>query len=223
MRETIADLGYAARALRQNPGFATVAILLIALGIGANALVFSLVDRVLLRPLPFRDPARLAAIWETTHNWDPKVFACYRDVEVFDHQSRWFDGIAGWQRVEYTLTGRGAPRRTLGEAVTARFFETLGVTAASGRIFGPADLNRGPVVVLSDAGWKSLFGGAPDTIGQALMLDGRPYTVLGIMPRGFEFYPRQALFWALLTPGDVVRQGSAKFHAMAAVGRLRAG
>jgi putative ABC transport system permease protein len=223
MGESTADLGYAVRALRNNPGFAAVAILLLALGIGANTLVFTLVDRILLRPLPFRDPARLAAIWETTHNWDPKVFACYRDVEVFDRQSRRFDGIAGWQWVEYTLTGRGDPHRTLGEAVTARFFETLGVAAARGRTFGPADLNRGPAVVLSDAGWKSLFGGAPDTIGQALTLDGRSYTVLGIMPRGFEFYPRQALFWALLTPADVVRQGSAKFHAMAAVGRLRAG
>lgn len=223
MREFIADLGYAARALRNNPGFAVVAILLLALGIGANALVFSLVDRILLRPLPFRDPARLAIIWETTRNWDPKVFACYRDVEVFDRQSRAFDGIAGWQWVEYTLTGRGDPRRALGEAVTARFFETLGVPAVQGRTFGPADLNRGPEVVLSDAGWKSLFGGAPGAIGQALTLDGRAYTVIGIMPRGFEFYPRQVLFWALLTPAGVARQASAKFHGMAAVGRLRPG
>jgi predicted permease len=223
MRESMADLGYAARALRDNPGFATVAVLLLALGIGANALVFSLVDKILLRPLPFRDPDRLAAIWETTHNWDPKVFSCYRDVEVFDSQSRCFDGIAGWQWVEYTLTGRGEPRRTLGEAVTPRFFETLGVPAARGRTFGPADLNRGPAVVLSEAGWKSLFGGAPGAIGQELVLDGRAYTVLGIMPRGFEFYPRQALFWALLTPAEVARLGSAKFHGMGAVGRLRPG
>jgi len=223
MREFLADLGYAARALRTHPGFATVAILLLALGIGANTLVFSLVDRILLRPLPFRNPERLAAIWETTHDWDPKVFACYRDVETFDRQSRSFDGLAGWQWVEYTLTGRGDPRRTLGEAVTPRFFETLGVPAAQGRTFGPADLNRGPAVVLSDAGWKSLFGGAPGTVGQALTLDGRAYTVLGIMPRGFEFYPRQALFWTLLTPADVARQATAKYHGMGVVGRLRPG
>ena len=223
MPALIADLGYAARALRKSPGFAAIAILLLALGIGANALVFTLVDRVLLRPLPFRDPARLSAIWETTRNWDPKVFACYRDVEVFDRRNHWFDGIAGWQWVEYTLTGRGSPRRTLGEAVTARFFEILGVPAAQGRTFGPADINRGPVAVLSHAGWKSLFGGAPGTVGQALILDGRAYTVLGIMPRGFEFYPRQALFWTLLTPADVARQNNAKFHSMGAVGRLRAG
>jgi len=223
MREFIGDLAYAARALRHNPGFATIAVLLLALGIGANALVFTLVDRVLLRPLPFRDPARLAAIWETTHDWDPKVFACYRDVDTFDRQSRSFDGIAGWQWAEYTLTGRGDPRRVLGEMATARFFQILGVPAAQGRTFGPDDLNRGPAVVLSDAGWRALFGGAPDAIGQALTLDGTPYTVLGIMPRGFEFYPRQALFWTLLTPADVERQGSAKFHGMGAVGRLRPG
>src|SRR6266700_856940 len=72
---------YAARALRKNPGFASIVVLLLALGIGANALVFTLVDRILLRPLPFRHPERLAAIWETTRNWDPKVFACYRDLE----------------------------------------------------------------------------------------------------------------------------------------------
>jgi len=223
MRESLADLGHAARALRKNPGFATIAILLLALGIGANALVFSLVDKVLLRPLPFRDPARLAAIWETTPNWDPKIFSNYRDVQAFDRQSRSFDGIAGWQWVEYTLAGRGDPRRILGEGVTARFFETLGVHAAQGRTFGPADLSRGPVVVLSDAGWKSLFGGAPGAVGQALTLDGRVYTVLGIMPHGFEFYPRQALFWALLTPADEERRGASKAHSMGVVGRLRPG
>jgi predicted permease len=223
MRETITDLGYAARALRHNPGFAAVAILLLALGIGANALVFTLVDRILLRPLPFRNPERLAAIWETTRNWDPKVFACYRDVQAFDRQSRSFDGVAGWQWMEYTLTGRGEPRRTLGEPVTPRFFDILGVSAAQGRTFGPADLSRGPAVVLSDAGWKSIFGGAPGVVGQPLTLDGRTFTVLGIMPRGFEFYPRQALLWTLLTPADAARQSLAKFHGMGTVGRLRPG
>ncbi len=223
MRESIADLAYAVRALRSNPGFATVAILLLALGIGANALVFSLLDRILLHPLPFRDPARLAAIWETTHNWDPKVFASYRDVEVFDRQSRSFDGVAGWQWVEYTMTGRGDARRALGETVTPRFFEILGVPAVQGRTFGPADLSRGPTVVLSDAGWKELFAGAPGAVGQALTLDGRAYTVSGIMPHGFEFYPRQALFWTLATPVEVARQGGAKFHGMGVVGRLQPG
>jgi predicted permease len=222
MRESIADLGYAARALHKNPGFATVAILLLALGIGANALIFSLVDGILLRPLPFRDPPRLAAIWETT-GWEPKGFACYRDVEVFDRQSRSFDGIAGWQWAEHTIAGRGDPRRMQGEAVTPRFFEILGVPAAQGRTFGPADLNRGPSVVLSEAGWKALFGGAPGAIGQALSLDGRAYTVLAIMPRGFEFYPRQVLFWTLLTPAEVARQANAKFHGMGVIGRLRPG
>src|ERR1700730_10318484 len=152
MRDFLRDVGYAARALRQHPGFAAIAVFLVAVGIGANALVFSLVDRILLRPLPFRDPERLAAIWETTQNWDPKIFACYRDVEAFDRQSRSFDGVAGWQWIEYTLTGRGDRRLVLGETVTARFFETLGVSAAHGRTFGAADLNGAPAVVLSDAG-----------------------------------------------------------------------
>ncbi len=223
MRDFLDDFAYAARALRHNPGFASVAVLLLALGIGANALVFTLVERVLLRPLPFGDPARLAAIWETTHNWDPKVFSSVRDVEVFDRQSRSFDGVAGWQWVEYTFTGRGDARRILGETVTARFFETLGVPAAQGRTFTPADLNNGPVVVLSDAGWKSLLGGTAGAVGQTLVLDGRAYTVVGIMPRGFEFYPRQVLFWTLLTPADVTRQGNFNFHAMGVVGRLRPG
>ena len=223
MPEFLADLAYAARTLRKNPGFTAIAVVLLALGIGANTLVFSLVDKVLLRPLPFRDPARLAAIWETTHNWDPKVFSCYRDVEVFDRESRSFDGVAGWQWVEYTLTKRGEARRTLGESVTPRFFETLGVAAAQGRTFAAADVNGGPVVVLADAGWKQLFGAASGVVGQPLTLDGRAYTVLGIMPAGFEFYPRQVLFWTLLTPGEVARQASAKFHAMGTLGRLRTG
>ena len=223
MHEFLADLAYAARTLRSHTGFAAIAILLLALGIGANTMVFSLVDRMLLRPLPFRNPERLVVIWETTHNWDPKVFACYRDVDVFSRQSRAIDGIAGWQWVEYTLSGRGEPRRVLGETVTSQFFATLGVAAAQGRTFGSADLNAGPVAVLSDAGWKSLFGGAPRTVGQALTLDGRAYTIAGIMPRDFEFYPRQVQFWTLLTPAEVARQGSAKSHGMCVVGRLRAG
>ncbi|HUO30059.1 MAG TPA: ADOP family duplicated permease, partial [Bryobacteraceae bacterium] len=168
-------------------------------------------------------PARLAAIWETTRNWDPKVFACYRDVEVFDRQARAFEGVAGWEWVEYTLSGRSDPRRVLGEAVTERFFDILGVAAAQGRTFGPKDLGGAPAVVLSDSGWKSIFGGARDTVGQALTLDGTAYTVTGIMPRGFEFYPRQVQFWVLLTPAEVARQQSSKYHGMGAVGRLRPG
>jgi putative ABC transport system permease protein len=221
--DLLSDMGYAARALRRSPGFAAIAIVVLALGIGANALVFSLVDGILLRPLPFRDPARLAAIWETTRNWDPKIFACYRDIEVFARQSHSCQALAGWQWAEFTLTGRGDPRRVLGEAVTSRFFDVIGIPAIRGRTFGRADLSGGPVVVLSDAGWKSFFGGAPGVLGQAMTLDGRAFTVLGVMPPEFEFYPRQALFWVLLTPEDVARQGSAKFHSMAGVARLRPG
>src|ERR1700721_1736503 len=89
-----------------------------------------------------------AALWGPSQDWDPQVFESYRDVQAFDRQSRSFDGIAGWEWTEYTLTGRGDPRRVLGETVTPRFFETLGVPAAQGRVFGPADLNRGLAVVL---------------------------------------------------------------------------
>ncbi len=220
MPDFFADLAYASRALRKNPGFTFIAVLLLALGIGANTLVFTLVDRILLRPLPFRDPSRLAAIWETTHNWDPKVFACYRDVASFDRQSRSFDGVAGWQWMEYTLTSSGQARRALGETVTARFFDILGIAAAQGRAFTSADLDGPPAVVLSHSGWQSLLGGAP-AIGQSLTLDGRAYTVLGVMPPAFEFYPRQVLFWTLCTPADAARLGLEKFHGMGAIGRLR--
>ena len=137
MPDFVSDLAYAVRGWRKHPGFAVAATVLLALGIGANVLVFSLVDGILLRPLPFREPARLAAIWETTRTWDPKIFASYRDIEVFARQGRSFDGVAGWQWVEYTLTGRGDARRVVGESVTARFFETLGVPAAQGRALLP--------------------------------------------------------------------------------------
>ena len=223
MRDLFSDLRYAARGLRKNPGLASVAILLLTLGIGANALVFSLVDGILLRPLPFRDPARLAAIWETTRTWDPKIFASYRDLAVFERESRSFEALAGWDWVEFTLSGHGDPRRILGEAVTPRFFETLGVPAAQGRTFGPADTGAGRLAVLSDVGWKSIFGGAAGVPGKVLTLDGRAYTVLGIMPPEFEFYPRQALFWVLLTAEDVAGQEIAKVHSVSVVGRLRRG
>jgi hypothetical protein len=109
MRDILAELGYAARTLSKKPSLAAVAVLLLALAIRGNTMVFSLVDCILLRPLPFRDPQRLVAIWETTHEWDPKVFSSYRDVEAFRRQSRSFAALAGWQWVEYTLTGRAIP------------------------------------------------------------------------------------------------------------------
>jgi putative ABC transport system permease protein len=223
MRDFLADVRYAWRALRQSPGFAAIAVTLLALGIGANALVFTLVDGILLHPLPFRDPARLTAIWETTRTWDPKIFASYRDEQVFERQSRSFASLAGWQWVDYTLTGQGDARRVLGEAVTPQFFEVLGVPATQGRIFGPGDESGGPAAVLSDTGWKALFGGAPSVTARSLTLDGRVYRILGVMPPSFEFYPRQVLFWVLLTAQDVARQESAKAHAMGVVGRLRPG
>jgi len=223
MRHFASDLRYALRALLKNPGFACAVILLLALGVGANALVFSLMDGILFRPLPFRDPSRLVAVWETTPNWDPKVFACYRDVQAFARQSRSFAALAGWQWKEYTLTGLGDARSVLGEAVTERFFDVLGLGAAQGRTFGPADLTGGPAVVLSDTGWQSLFGGLPGVAGRQLTLDGRSYTITGVMPRGFEFYPRQVQFWVLVTPADVARQASAKFHSMGIAGRLLRG
>ena len=183
---------------------------------------FSLVDRILLRPLPSRSRPSGGHLGDHPElgSEDFRLLSRHRSLREAEPLVRW---IAGWQWAEYTLTGRGDPRRILGEAVTYRFFEMLGVPAARGRTFGPADLSGGPAVVLSDAGWKSIFGGAPGVVGQTLTLDGRAYSVLGIMPRGFEFYPRQALFWTLLTPADVARQASAKFHSMGAVARLRPG
>jgi putative ABC transport system permease protein len=199
MSELSSDLRYAFRLIRKTPGFSAVAILTLALGIGANTAIFSVVDAVLLRPLPFADGDRLVMLFHSYPKMDldlasvsPPGFVDYRD------HTRSFAGMAAHTgyRTPAALTGQGEPRRLRIEAASAGFFTTLGVTPALGRGFLPEDEQpgRGEVAVLSQGLWQQLFGSDPGVLDRPITLDGRAYTIVGVAPEGFR-YPNETDLW----------------------------
>jgi putative ABC transport system permease protein len=198
-----ADLRYGARLLWRSPGFAAVAILTLALGIGANVAVFSIVDATLLRPLPYRDPDRLIQVFDrdTRAKGPSKLFGSYDDYREYRHARSLEDvAAATWALRGQALTGRGPARNVMAVPVTETFFRMLGVAPLLGRTFAAADLSRGCSVVLTHAFWTNVLSGDRGVVGRTLTLDGRACTVLGVMPAGFAFYPDATQLWTLLTP-----------------------
>jgi putative ABC transport system permease protein len=196
---------FALRTFAKRPGFTAVAALTLALGIGATTAVFSIVDAVLLRPLPYRDPDRLAAIWitSTREKGLAKLFAVHGDYAEFRRHARSFENVsaATWAtRIGRVLTGFGPAREVMTVPATANFFETLGVRAAIGRTFSSEDESSGCSLVLSHKFWTSTLHADPSTVGKTITLDQQPCTVLGVMPERFSFYPTQAQAWVLLGP-----------------------
>ena len=206
------DLRFAVRTLTKRRGFATVAILTLALGIGAATAVFSIVDAVLLRPLPYKDPARLTAVWITSTR-EPglaKVFATHADYTEFRSHSRTFENVnaATWAtNTTRVLTGVGPAREVLTIPASASFFKTLGVPAAMGRTFSADDEGHGCSIVLAHKFWESALGADRSLIGKTLTLDQNPCIVLGVMPETFSFYPAQTQAWVLLGPDYQADQG----------------
>ena len=200
------DLRYAWRILRKSPAFTLVVVLTLALGIGANTAVFSVVDGVLLHPLPYEDPARLVDILDSNVK-DPnlsKTFGTYSDFEEYARSSHSFEKIAfaTWAVGGTMLSGHGAPRNVLAIPASEDLFTVLGVSAARGRTFEHSDMTRGCSVVLADSFWRTTLASDPNITGKTLDLDHRACTVLGVIPATFEFYPRATQMWMLLTPDD---------------------
>jgi predicted permease len=197
------DLRYGARMLRKNPGFTAIAVLTLALGIGANTAMFSVIDAVLIRPLPYKNPARLVLVWESEagdNAPDPPTFL------AFQRQNHVFEQMAGSRVSGFNLTGAERPERIAGADVTPDFFSLLGVNPLLGRTFSAGDANGRPVI-LSYALWQRMFAGNPDAVGHQLTLDGEIYIISGIMPASFQ-YPDGAEAWVLspfAVPRDVLR------------------
>ena len=191
------DLRYAARLLRRSPAFTAIAVATLAFGIGGNTAIFTMVDRVALRSLPYPEPGRLMAI-ETRKEHQPELEAWASAADFFDirDRARSFSAMAAISPVwSVIMTGRGDAERLQCLYVSADFFPMLGTSAALGRTFLPSeDLRSKPsnVVVLSHAFWVRRFGGAPEIIGQTLALDGAAYTVVGVLPASFR-YPGEPL------------------------------
>src|SRR6266513_4963738 len=179
------DLRYAIRTLAKNPAFTSIAIIAIALGIGANTAIFSVVNAVLLRPPPFKNPEQLMMVWENaTHLGFPKNTPSPPDFLDWQRQNTVFTGMAAMAERSFNLTGVGEPERLDGRRVSANLFDLLGVPALLGRTFVPDDDRPGThVVLLSYSLWQRRFGYDSNVIGRAIILNGESYTVIGVMPR----------------------------------------
>src|SRR5262245_15527625 len=202
------DLRYAIRVLATRPGFSTVAIVTLALGIGANTAIFTVVNAVLLRPLPFRDPARLMLLVERTAQF-PTQTTSWQNYQDWRDQSRSFEAVAAVRSLTVTMTGDAEPERVQAKMATASLLPTLGVAPAIGRGFVPEDDRAGAagVAVLSDALWHRRFGGARDVVGRAVTLDNQPYTIVGVLPPGFQLLQAADIVvpmgpWAATLPDD---------------------
>jgi predicted permease len=185
------DLRYGARMLWRNPGFAAVAILTLAIGIGANVMIFSVVNGVLLRPLPFPDSQRIVTVWETDSNRGI-AHGTASAAELLDWRdmNHSFQDLSGWRALYFTITGNGAPEQVWGSQVSGNFFRMLKVSPVLGRDFQAEDERPGreQVVILSYGLWRRHYGGDAGIIGKTINLDDSPYTVIGVLPRGFTLY-----------------------------------
>ncbi len=215
------DLRYSAHSLMQSPGFALTAIIVTAIGIGANTAVFTLTDHVLIRSLPFVDSARLVTLWESVPGYGHSDVspANYRD---WKHLSTSFQAISAYRGLTVNLTGQLEPQRVDGASVTFDLFPMLGIEPWRGRVFHETDdvEDAAGTVLLSYGLWQSVFARDPDLIGKTVRLDGTPFTIIGVMPEGFYFPNRDAQLWTAMrfAPPDFVNRTNAFLHV---VGKLK--
>src|SRR5215510_12610460 len=183
------DLRYGARMLLKKPGFTLIAVITLALGIGANTAIFSVVNAVVLRPLPYRDPDRLVHVYrmQPPVERSPVSPPAYLD---FAAEQQVFESFAAHYGETFNLTDIDEAERVIGRRVTANFFELFGVSPARGRFFLPADDNADSarVAVISDGLWRRRFGGDDQAVGQTIKLNGEAYTVVGVAPPQFHFH-----------------------------------
>ncbi|HEX5438243.1 MAG TPA: ABC transporter permease [Gemmatimonadaceae bacterium] len=232
MDTLLRDIRHALRSLRRSPGFTLVALLCLALGLGANIAIFTVIDGVLLQPLPYRDPSRLVRIFDV--NAKSSIFTGSFSPQDFDDLVRGsHDAYASVGAYLFTpgmsgmnLTGSGEPERVGDALVSADFFRTLGVPAARGRTLRPEENVPGAdrEVVLSDGFWRRRFGADPRVVGRTVTLDGQPFTIVGVMPASFRFPAGDPDVWApisLITDDDIPHIRSLRW--MEVVARLRPG
>jgi putative ABC transport system permease protein len=223
MNELFQDLRYAARMLRNKPGFTLIAVITLALGIGVNTAIFSVIDAVLLRPLPFAKPGQLIWLRETEAQPGTYPFAA-PDFFDWKAQNHTFQDMTliGYSE-SFNLSGQGSPDRVVGRRTEANFFSLLGAKALMGRTWAPDEDQPGKerVAILSYALWQRQFGADDKIVGRDIQLDGKAYTVVGVMPPSFR-YPASTQLWTPL-PMDAKSLFPRGSHAYSAIGRLKPG
>ena len=223
MQSLLQDLRYGWRLMRRNPGFTSAAVVTLALGIGANSAIFSLVNVLALKPLAYRDPARVAFVlgWDAEQGMRFNITSAdYLDIQ---QRSQALESVAAYSYLSANLTGGDIPERVQAYRVTANTFDLLGVPAAYGRVLQAAD--RDGVAVISHGLWQRRFGGDPAIVGRRVIINGTPHDIVGVMPRRFE-YPIFNFKGDLWIPWPVVqwnRGQPAARQSATVVGRLRAG
>jgi putative ABC transport system permease protein len=222
------DLSYGVRILLRKPGFTVIAILALALGVGATSAVFSIVNGVLLHSLAIEEPERVLMLWENNLARNhPEVEVSYPNYLSWREQNKVFEEVAALPSVNFDMTltgGGGEPQQVEATTVSANFFSLLRTRAALGRTFAPEDEKAGspPVVLISNGLWKRRFGFDPQVLGQQLTVEGESATIIGVMPADFDF-PKGVELWAPLTPAPGGWTEQRSFRVLRAMGRLKAG
>jgi putative ABC transport system permease protein len=214
------DVRYGLRVMARKPGFAFVAILTLALGIGANTAIFSVVNAVLLRPLPYRQPEQLVKVFQAAPSSEkdaaPTLWS-YPRFEVLRDHSQSFTAVAAYSQTGFNLTGTDEPERVQAEMVSASYFPLLGIEPMAGRTFGEDEDRKGsaqPVAVLGYALWQRRFGADPQVIGQSIELDKHSFTIVGVMPAGFNGQQGTAQVWLPITNAPLLRYPRILANAM---------
>jgi predicted permease len=228
MESLIQDLKYAARVLLKSPGFVLIAVLTLALGIGANTALFSVVNGVLLRPLPFPRPNELVVLSEKTANFDSSSIS-YPNFLDWQRSNSSFASLAAYRSDDFSITGSGEAERVRVGMISAGFFEILGVSPARGRLFTADEdhLSAAPVVVISAGLWQRKFGSAPDIVGKRITMNGDGYTVIGVVPVSFQLestnFGIKDVFVPIGENKDPLFHDRDVHEGMRALGRLKPG
>lgn len=219
------DLRYAIRVLRKSPGFTTVAVLTLALGIGANTAIFSVVEGVLLAPLPYREPDRLVLMWLNNFKLKSITNLSYADFLDWQRGARSFEKMTAYAWRGFDLSSPGTPLHLQGREISANFFATLGVEPRLGREFSTEEdrIGGAPVVIISNGLWGDRFGRSKMAIGKSMVLDGVEATIVGVLPPGFRFGTDDADIYMPIGQRKLVEQNDRTVHNVVCVARLKAG
>jgi hypothetical protein len=216
------DVRYALRTLRKSPGFTIVAVLTLALGIGANTAIFSVVQGVLLAPLPYSEPERLVFVWQNNLTLKHIISDSYPDFLDWQRNARSFRQMTAFDWQDRDLTSPGTPEHINGKLISSGFFGTLGVEPILGRDLSPQEDKPGgaPVVIISNRLWRDRFAGSTGALGKSVTLDGVAYTIIGVLPPKFRFFGDEADVYTPLAQGDPLIYSDRTIHPVICIARL---
>jgi hypothetical protein len=223
LEQFLRDIRYGLRMFRKSPGFTTVAIVTLALGIGANTAIFSVVHGVVLSPLPYHQADQLAIVWQK-NPLGRNISPSYPDFEDWQRSTRSFQGMAAFTWHAFDLTNPGSPEHLDGWQISSGFFRTLGADLILGRDFSPQENQPGgpPVAIISARVWKDRFAGSAAVLGKLLTMDGVDYTIVGVAPSGINFSGAIDVYTPV-KQGDALTVNDRRTHAFIALGRLKPG